>query len=180
VKLPTTPARESGGLLRELGAGWTYFHSTPWIWTGTAVFTVINPIQIGVWQVLGPVIADQTIGAGRGGVVLSVRAAGLLLMSLLMTGLTVRRPFVAGMSWLAVSAAPLILLGVRANAVLLAAAALLAGIAAAVPVVVGGSGGEDRAHPCPAGRGVRVRADGGVPQHLGGEPQPLDPFEHLG
>ncbi len=100
------------------------------------MFAVINAIQLGVWQVLGPVIAKQTIGAGQWGVVLSVKAVGLLIMSALMIRLTVRRPFVSGMLWLAVSAAPLIVLGLRANVAVLAPCALLAGLGAAYSGVI--------------------------------------------
>jgi MFS family permease len=136
VSIPTKPKKKGSRLLRELRDGWTYFRSTPWIWTGTVVFTVINAIQMGVWQVLGPVIADHTFGAGGWGAVLSVKAAGLLIMSALMARLTVRRPFVSGMVWLSVSAVPLILLGLHADVILLAAGALLAGLGAAYSGVV--------------------------------------------
>jgi MFS family permease len=136
ISIPGKPKKKDSGLLRELRDGWTYFRKTSWIWTGTVVFTVINAIQMGVWQVLGPVIASHTFGAGAWGAVLSVKAAGLLIMSALMTRLTVRRPFVSGMAWLAVSAVPLILLGLNADVILLAVGALLAGVGAAYSGVV--------------------------------------------
>jgi MFS family permease len=136
VSLPGRPRRKDSSLLHELRLGWTYFRSTPWIWTGTAVFAVINAIQLGVWQVLGPVIAEQTIGSTSWGAVLSVRAVGLLAMSTLMIRLTVRRPFVSGMLWLAASAAPLIVLGLGGDVIVLAACALLAGLGAAYSGVV--------------------------------------------
>ncbi|HTJ69650.1 MAG TPA: MFS transporter [Actinospica sp.] len=136
VNLPTKPKKKPGGLLRELRHGWSYFSSTPWIWTGTVVFAVINAIQVGVWQVLGPIIAKGTIGAEGWGVVLSVKAVGLLVMSAVMTRLTVRRPFVSGMAWLAVCAAPLIALGLRADTIVLAVGALVAGFGSAYSGVI--------------------------------------------
>lgn len=129
VNLPGKPKPAGGGLFHDLRLGWDYFRTTPWIWTGTAVFAVINAVQMGVWQVLGPVIAIHTIGAGQWGLVLSVRAAGLLLMSAIMTVHTVRgRSFVSAMIWLSTSAAPLVVLGLHADVAVLAVAAFLAGL----------------------------------------------------
>jgi len=136
VNLPTKPNKKKSGLVQDLRLGWHYFRTTQWIWTGTAVFAIINAIQMGVWQVLGPVIAQQTIGAGQWGAVLSFRAGGLLLMSAAMTILTVRRPFMSGMIWLATSAAPLIALGLHWNVVQLAACAFVAGLGASYSGVV--------------------------------------------
>ncbi|RKT19818.1 putative MFS family arabinose efflux permease [Streptomyces sp. 1114.5] len=128
VSLPDRAARPDGRLLHELRLGWTYFRSTSWIWSVTAAFTVINAVQMGVWQVLGPVIAKQGIGPGPWGAVLSAKAVGLLLMSAVLIKLTVRRPLVTGLVWMSVAAAPLILLGAGSDAWWLGVGAFVAGL----------------------------------------------------
>ncbi|WP_083976138.1 MFS transporter [Kitasatospora azatica] len=128
------PAKQalSQRLLPELRAGWRYFRSLPWLWSITACFALLNAIQLGVWQVLGPAIARHSIGEGAWGAVLSVKAIGLLAFSLVMLRLTVRRPLVVGLSGFALSGVPLVLLGTRASAVWLGAAAFLAGTVTAL------------------------------------------------
>ncbi|WP_328890977.1 hypothetical protein [Streptomyces sp. NBC_00316] len=63
----------------ELRQGWRYFSSRPWIWSVTLAFAVFDAANMGVWQILGPVIAAGTIGADGWGLVLSARGAGALL-----------------------------------------------------------------------------------------------------
>jgi MFS family permease len=128
LSLPDPPKRKGGSLLRDMRDGWAYFRSTRWLWTVSISFTLINVIQLGVWQILGPILAKGSFGAGQWGVVLSTRAAGLLVMSTLLIRLTIRRPGVSGLLWMALSGLPLMLLGLRANAFELAAVAFVAGL----------------------------------------------------
>jgi hypothetical protein len=138
ISLPTRPPRAAGSptMLSELRDGWTYFSSRPWIWSVTLAFAVLNAAYMGIWQILGPVIAVDTIGAEGWGLVLSARAAGSLLATVVMVKLTVRRPMVRALSLMTLSAVPLILLGVGANALWLAAAGFVAGMAAEFFTVV--------------------------------------------
>jgi MFS family permease len=136
LSLPERPKKAGSSLLRELGAGWTYFRSTRWLWPVSLAFTVLNIIQMGVWQVLGPVMAKQSIGAGSWGMVLSTRAVGLLLMSTLLIRMTVKRPLISVLLWFPVSAAPLVLLGLRAGTPELAAGAFVQGLGFAFMGVV--------------------------------------------
>jgi len=116
-------------LVTELRQGWTYFRSTSWIWSITAGFTVVNLVQMGAWQLLGPVLAEGTFGAGGWGAILSCRAAGALVMSMLMIRLNVKRPLLTGQLVITVAAVPLMLLGLNANVVVIAVAAFFAGLA---------------------------------------------------
>jgi MFS family permease len=138
MSLPELPRRTEGGttMLAELREGWGYFSSTPWIWTVTSAFAVFNALNMGVWQILGPVIANATIGAAGWGLVLSARGVGALLASVVMVKLTVRRPMVPALSSMTMGAAPLILLGAGANTFWLAAAAFVAGVASEFFTVV--------------------------------------------
>ncbi|WP_371652029.1 MFS transporter [Streptomyces mirabilis] len=130
MSLPGLPLRAEGGptMASELGEGWSYFSSKPWIWAVTLAFAVFNALNMGVWQILGPVIANDTIGADGWGLVLSTRGVGALLASVVMVKLTVRRPMVPALSSMSLAALPLILLGAGVNTFWLAAAAFVAGV----------------------------------------------------
>ncbi len=131
------PRSESGStMLGELREGWDYFSSQPWIWTVTLAFAVFNGFNMGVWQILGPVIAKGTIGAAGWGVVLSARGVGALLASAVMVKLTVRRPMGPALASMSLAAVPLILLGAGASTFWLAAAAFVAGVVAGFFTVV--------------------------------------------
>ncbi|MGW6276989.1 hypothetical protein [Kribbella sp. NPDC055071] len=91
---------------------------------------------MGIWQILGPVIALDTIGAQGWGLALSARAVGSLLATVVMVKLTVHRPMIWAMSLMTLAAAPLILLGTGANTSWLATAAFAAGLAAEFFTVV--------------------------------------------
>lgn len=138
ISLPDLPSRAGGrpAMLSELRHGWGYFSSRPWIWSVTLAFAVLNTVYLGVWGILGPVIARHTIGAEGWGLVLSTRAAGSLLATLAMVKLTVRRPMVKALSGMTLGAVPLILLGTGASVWWLAAAAFGAGVAAEFFTVV--------------------------------------------
>ncbi|MFE9061958.1 MFS transporter [Streptomyces violaceusniger] len=138
MSLPALPPRAKDGptMFGELREGWDYFSSQPWIWAVTAAFAVFNAANMGVWQILGPVIAHDTIGAKGWGLVLSARGVGALLASVVMVKLTVRRPMVPALSSMTLGAVPLILLGVGANTFWLAAAAFAAGVASEFFTVV--------------------------------------------
>jgi predicted MFS family arabinose efflux permease len=138
ISLPALPPRAAGSptMLADMREGWRYFRTTPWIWSVTLAFAVFNAANMGVWQILGPVIASATIGAAGWGLVLSARGAGALLASVAMVRLTVRRPMAPAMSGMALAALPLILLGARVDTVWLAAAAFLAGVVAEFFTVV--------------------------------------------
>ncbi|MEV5965567.1 MFS transporter [Kribbella sp. NPDC051952] len=138
MALAARPARGAGSpsMRSELREGWSYFSSQSWIWSVTLAFAVLNAAYTGIWQILGPVIALATIGADGWGLVLSARAAGSFLATVVMVKLTVRRPMVRALSMMTLAAVPLILLGVGANAWWLAVAAFVAGVAAEFFTVV--------------------------------------------
>ncbi|WP_371664638.1 MFS transporter [Streptomyces sp. NBC_00280] len=138
MSLPDLPPRTDGDptMLGELREGWSYFSSQPWIWTVTLAFAVFNAANMGVWQILGPVIANDTIGAEGWGLVLSARGVGALLASVVMVKLRVRRPMVPALSSMTLGAVPLILLGTGVNTFWLAGAAFAAGVASEFFTVV--------------------------------------------
>jgi hypothetical protein len=133
VRVPAHPTAGPASLVRDLREGWGYFRSLPWIWSITAAFAVINAIQQGAWQVLGPVIAKASFGAPGWGLVLSARAIGLLVFSAVMLRWGVRRrPLLVGLPGIALGSVPLILLGLHSGLPALAAATFVAGGGSAV------------------------------------------------
>ena len=130
VRTPSHPAASQESLIRQMREGWAYFVRQPWIWSITAAFTVMNPVQMGVWRVLGPIIALRTFGAGGWGLVLSLQAVGGLIASL---GMSVRRihfsrPLKTSMTAAALVGLPMVALGLKLGLPALMVAAVVAGI----------------------------------------------------
>jgi MFS family permease len=126
---PLPPAVATPTMFGDLREGWRYFRSQRWIWSVTLAFAVFNATNRGFWQILGPVIANDTIGAKGWGLVLSAQGVGALLASVVLVRLPVpRRPMAPALSAMALGTLPLLLLGTGANAYWLAAASFVAGV----------------------------------------------------
>jgi MFS family permease len=106
--MPDRPPTHPGRDLRE---GWTVFRGLPWLAAPAVSFGVLNLVNVGPWNILGPSLTAARSGEAAWGVVLSVRAAGLLLMSVLLLRLTFRHPLRAGSLLGVVAALPLLALG---------------------------------------------------------------------
>lgn len=124
---PRPPATERSSTVRDLRAGWTFFASTTWLWVVVLAFGVLNAIHAGAWFTLGPAIAKATIGAQGWGFVLSAESVGLLLMTVLLLRLDVRRPLLTGMLGCSLMSIPLVILGLAPHVVVLVAASFVAG-----------------------------------------------------
>jgi len=133
LRLPSTaPVGARTSLFRELRDGWTAFRSLNWVVVIVSAFFGANFILAGVWLVLGPSIARDTIGEAAWGVVLSARAVGLLIMGLVMYRLTIKRLLPVGQACAVFAAVPFILLGFDLPAIWLIGAAFVAGLGLAV------------------------------------------------
>lgn len=127
VTLPPRRRTEDASMLRELREGWSVFTGNTWLWVVVAGFGVLNAIHAGAWFTLGPALAKETFGVRGWGLVLSAESVGLLLMTLVMMRLRLRRPLLAGMLGMAFFAVPLLMLGLDPQVVPLVVAAFLAG-----------------------------------------------------
>lgn len=138
MSLPVRPARGWDGatMVAELREGWGYFRGHAWVWSVTMAFAVFNAVNRGVWQILGPVIANATFGVRAWGLILSVRGIGGLVAGVVMVRLTLRRPMVPALAAMALAAVPLILLGAGTSPIWLAGSAFLAGAATELFTVV--------------------------------------------
>ncbi|RKT08299.1 putative MFS family arabinose efflux permease [Streptomyces sp. 3211.6] len=129
---PSAPAERSAPLLTDIRAGWTEFRRIRWVWRVTLSFCLINLVQTGTWQVLGPSLTKQLGGEALWGVVLSAQGAGMLVMSTLLHRLTARHFLRLGLLMGALGALPFLVLGARADAGWLVGAAFVAGLGGSI------------------------------------------------
>ncbi|HEY3528860.1 MAG TPA: MFS transporter [Nocardioides sp.] len=128
VRLPPVDrSHTSAGVLADLREGWGYFVGTTWLWVVVLAFGAINALT-GVWLVVGPAVAQDTIGRQGWGLVLSAEAIGLLLTALILLRVRLSRPLLTGMVGTAVGAVPMITLGLDPQLALLVVIALIAGM----------------------------------------------------
>jgi MFS family permease len=79
-------------MLADIGEGWREFLAIPWVAAMAVSFCFLNLVNVGPWQILGPTLTSEHGSEAAWGVVLSVRAIGLLAMSAAMYRLTLPRP----------------------------------------------------------------------------------------
>lgn len=123
---PVVAAKQ--GLLADLRDGWHVFRRIRWVWVTTVAFFVINLVNTGPWQILGPLLTTRRGGAAAWGLVLSVRAIGLLVASVLLSRVVPRRPLLAGHLAGAVGGLGLVGLGLGLSVPWVVACAFVAGL----------------------------------------------------
>ncbi|BFU48138.1 MFS transporter [Krasilnikovia sp. MM14-A1004] len=121
-----TPARS--GIVAELRTGWTEFVSRTWLWVVVAGFCVVNACLSGAFMVLGPVVADATIGRRAWGLVLAAETAGMILGALLAMRVRMRRLLLFGTACTGFVLLPVLTLGIAPHLAVLCAATFVAGL----------------------------------------------------
>lgn len=84
-------------MLTELREGWREFSSRRWLWSVVVAFSCINAADSGAISVIGPLVADGSIGRAAWGAVLAALAAGMALGALVTLRLRPRRNLFVGM-----------------------------------------------------------------------------------
>lgn len=125
--IKTTSTRRS--VLADLLEGWTEFSSRTWVWVVVAQFLIVNAALAGAEGVLGPVVADRTIGRSAYGLVLAASALGLVLGALVALRYRPRRALRFGVTVIVALALPSLGLALAPSVLVLAAAFFLAGVA---------------------------------------------------
>ncbi|GAA3963229.1 MFS transporter [Actinoplanes auranticolor] len=120
------PARSS--IVADLRGGWTEFRSRTWLWVVVAGFSVINACLSGGMSVLGPVVADDTVGRRAWGFVLAAQTVGMVLGAVVAMRINVVRLLLFGVVCTAFEVLPMLTLGIAPHLGLLLAAAFLAGL----------------------------------------------------
>ena len=112
VSLPR-PVRDADApsTFAELREGWSLFVGTTWLWAVVLAFGLLNAIQNGALNTLGPVVAKDTIGAQGWGYILSAESLGLVAMTAVMLRRRLERPLFYGMLGIATAGFPMVLLG---------------------------------------------------------------------
>jgi MFS family permease len=118
-----------GNPLRDLRDGWREFTGHTWVWVVVLGFCLYNAVLAGGVNVLGPAVANATIGRTSWGLVLAAQTAGMVVGALVAMRLRVRRLLLFGVACCAPTALLLLTLGTRPVAALLIPVAFLAGLA---------------------------------------------------
>lgn len=128
LRIAPTIRHETTSTWHDLREGWSEFSRRTWVWTVVLAFALVNAGVAATMGVLGPVIADDSIGRASWGLVLAAQSAGLVLGGLVSLRLAMRHPLRTGL--LAVLlAVPFFLMLALAPALLpLALLALVAGV----------------------------------------------------
>lgn len=124
--LDETPARNS--MLSDLREGWREFITRRWLWTVVLAFSVINAAENGSLGVVGPLVADETIGRAAWGFVLSAVAVGMVLGALTALRLRPRHTLLVGMLGIVGMLPFLLVLATHPTTPILIATALISGL----------------------------------------------------
>ncbi|MFF2811295.1 MFS transporter [Streptomyces sp. NPDC058000] len=125
-------ARVPVALWSGIRDGWREFRRVRWAGPATLSFFVINLVQTGTWQILGPALTERTAGRAAWGLVLSARGIGLLVSGAVLYRLAVGRLLALGQAASALGAVPLLVLGARWDAPWLIAGGFAAGLGVCV------------------------------------------------
>lgn len=129
------PPAASRPLWRDLADGWSVFRSMRWVVVMTISFALVNAVNVGPWNVLGPSVVAGHDGAVGWGTVQTARAIGLLLMSVVAVKIVMRRPLRAGRIWGTLAGLPLLSIGLSGDAWIVAAAAFAGGLGFTVAAI---------------------------------------------
>lgn len=126
---PSGKVKAQQSITKDLVEGWRAFTSLRWVMIMSVSFAFINALNVGPWQVLGPLVVSEKDGPIGWGSVLSIRAIGLLLAGLVLMRLVLKKPLTTGRMVGTLGALPLLALGFTSNFWWISAAAFLGGIA---------------------------------------------------
>jgi len=123
--LPSRAGSPRRGVIADIGEGWREYRAIPWLMAMSVPYFFLNMVNVGPWQILGPELTSQHGSGAAWGVVLSVRAIGLLAMSAAMYLVTFRRPLRDSSLIGVIAALPLLALGLGVPVPALAACAFV-------------------------------------------------------
>lgn len=129
------PPAAGQALWRDLVEGWSIFRSMRWVVLMTVSFALINAFNVGPWNVLGPTVVSQHGGALGWGIVLSVRATGLLVSSVVATRIVLAHPLRDGRIWGTLAGLPLLAIGLSGQTWVVAVAAFVGGLGFSVAAI---------------------------------------------
>jgi hypothetical protein len=123
-----TPPRLRQTFTRELREGFVEIRSRTWVWSIIAAFSVANTLAVS-FVVLGAVVARSRLGgADAWAAILGAQAVGALVAGMALLHARPQRPLVPAIVAGTAIALPTVLLGAPAPLLVIAAAAVLAGM----------------------------------------------------
>jgi predicted MFS family arabinose efflux permease len=127
LKLPPAE-RARRHFLRELADGWNEVRSRRWLWSIVTQFTFINAFAWAAFFVLGPFVAEESLGGPAAwGLVLTAQAGGMLAGGAVALRMRPRRPLFVGNLAILLITVPLAALALQLPVVAIALAAFIAG-----------------------------------------------------
>lgn len=123
------PQGASENFLAELRHGWREFSSRSWQVAIILSLAISNMIFPGAFLVLGPTVADESLGgSGSWALIAAAWGVGGLLGGLVALKIRPRRPLLVGEGVVLLFGLPIFLLAIPSPAVVVAAGALVAGV----------------------------------------------------
>lgn len=104
-------ATERASVTADLLAGWIVLRSQHWIGVIIAAFCILNFINAGAFDTLGPLSIATSLGATGWGLILSSQALGLVVSTVFFLTRAIRYPLRVGMLGAAVTGILIIVLG---------------------------------------------------------------------
>lgn len=131
LRLPAVPAvaAERTSVLSDLREGWREFSSRRWIWIVVLQFAVLNAAFTGATAVLGPLVADESLGRGAWGLVVAAQTGGFALGAVIALRWRPHRALGIGVAGMAVIAVPVAALAAAPVLAVLMVAFALGGLA---------------------------------------------------
>ncbi|MBD0349349.1 MAG: MFS transporter [Thermoleophilia bacterium] len=130
IRVPGVARARARNFAGELREGWREVASRPWLWSIVVQFMFLNAFAHGTFLVLGPVVAEAELGgASAWGAILACEAAGMAVGALLVLRFRPRRILLVATLALFLAVPEYGLLALPAPLVLIAAGAVLAGVA---------------------------------------------------
>jgi MFS family permease len=128
LRIPSDLTLPERHFLRELREGWEEFRSRTWLWAIVLQFAFVNACAVGAFVVLGPIVADASLGgAPAWAAILSAQAAGFVCGGLLTLRWKPPRLLLVATLGIFAMVPPLFLLAPPAPTLVVAAAAFVAG-----------------------------------------------------
>jgi hypothetical protein len=128
LRLPRTGTIEAAHVWADLREGWHEFRSRQWLWVVVAQFSILVGGLEAFYGVLGPVVANQSLGGAVGwSIVLAGESVGMLVGVVIAIRIRPSRPMLLGMFLTFPLALAPLLLGLHAPLYAVAAGAFVGG-----------------------------------------------------
>ena len=128
MNLPPGLRVEGSSIFSELHEGWRDFWSRTWLWAIVVQFGVVNAVESGALQVLGPAVAKRHLGGPAAwGAVLTATTVGLVFCGIVMLRWRPRRMLLVATLAVFPLALPLLALAKPAPLAVVVVAAFVAG-----------------------------------------------------